>query len=110
MNANINDINKAFAVIAKLTAEDMLAIRKAAKLSKHGKVVDIKKLSTLKLTFEDKKALKNAKQRAFRATPEGREYANEASRKSLAAKKHAEAVKALIIEKINEQKLKQNKE
>ena len=105
MNASINDINKAFAVIAQLTAADMLAIRKAAKLSHKSVEVIETKPSKRALTPEESRARKNDKQRALRATPEGRAYANAASKKSVVVKKQrAEAVKALINERIDAQK------
>lgn len=53
------------------------------------------------LTEEEKKAKRNEAQKALRATPEGRTYANAASKKSIALKKakiaaELEALKALV--------------
>lgn len=52
------------------------------------------------LTAEEKRQRKNERQRLARSTPEGKAYANEASRKSIAAKKRGEAIKAFMAERV----------
>lgn len=84
------------ALIGSMTAEELLAIQRAhAAQQPTGRKV---------LTPEERRQRKNEAQAKVRSTPEGRAKANEASRRSIAARKHAEAVKALIVERITTQK------
>jgi len=53
------------------------------------------------MTAEEKKAARNAAQRLLRSTPEGKAYANAASKKSIALKKaRLEAEKAELLAKV----------
>ena len=57
------------------------------------------------LTTEEQKAKRNEAQRLLRSTPEGKAYANEASKKSIAKKKAkllAEALKGTVVAEAEE--------
>ena len=59
------------------------------------------KVARVLLTDEEKKAKRNEAQRALRSSPEGKAYANEASKRSIAKKKAAiaaelEALRAIV--------------
>lgn len=96
LNEAVMTIEAAIAVLSKLTAGDLAAIHKAAATA--AKVTNSE--AHHRRTDEEQRRIKNEKQRAFRATQEGREYANEASRRSIAAKRHLESVKALVNERL----------
>ena len=91
-------VEAAVALLQELTAQDIIAVHQAHKEA--AATVGSKSTQRTVLTAEEKRLRKNEYQRALRSTPEGRAYANEASKKSIAAKKRAEAVKALIAERI----------
>lgn len=111
---DIKALDEALTLLSKMTAADLLRVRAVHKTISADVVKALMQPLEQEvhraLTAEQRRARKNEAQRAFRATPEGRAYANEASKKSVAAKKHALAVKALITERISAQKeAKENK-
>lgn len=105
---DIKALNDALTLLSQMTAADLLRVRAVHKTISADVVKalmqPLEREVRRALTAEERRARKNEAQRAFRATPEGRAYANEASKKSVAAKKHAEAVKALVAERIAVQK------
>lgn len=92
---NATTIAATLALIASMTAEELLAVQKTHR--QHS--VSTKERKPL-LSTEEKRKRKNEAQRLVRATPEGRAKANEASKKSLASKKRSDEIKALMAERV----------
>ena len=74
------------AVIASMSLNDLLGTPTATPKAKV-KAMQGTKVPRVVLTAEELKAKRNETQKALRSTPEGRAYANEASKRSIAKKK-----------------------
>ena len=111
--APVADIAAALTLLSTITAEDLAAVHKAHGInykfppppSMFRRSTDVKPIDgppRLPFTMAERKLRKNERQRLSRATPEGRAYANEASKKSTAAKKLSEAAQQLMAERVLE--------
>ena len=86
--------------VANMSLNDILGVPMPTSKSK-SKATQGPKVPRVVLTAEEQKAKRNEAQRLLRSTPEGKAYANEASKRSIAAKKariaaELEALKAQV--------------
>lgn len=98
MSAIIKPITKA--IIASMSLNDLLGVPTLTPKAKV-KATQGTKVPRVVLTAEELKAKRNEAQKALRSTPEGRAYANEASKRSIAKKKarlqmEMDTLKALV--------------
>ena len=84
----------ALTLLSSMTVQDLLTVQQAHQVGVSPKMT---------LTAEERRKRKNEAQRLARSTPEGKAYANEASKKSIANKKRIDAIKALLKERIEAQ-------
>lgn len=81
-------------LLSSMTVQDLITVQQAHQTVTQPRIT---------LTAEERRKRKNEAQRLARSTPEGKAYANEASKKSIANKKRVEAIKALLKERIEAQ-------
>lgn len=94
-NNNVTDVaalDAALTLLSTITTKDLMAVQKAHKGVSALAMEALRESSGGQLlrsySAEQSRLRKNEAQKAFRSTPEGRAYANEAAKKSIAAKKN----------------------
>lgn len=101
---DVEAINAALALLSTITVRDLIAVHKVHKDASTKAIEALREAGGGQLikTYEDeqRRLRKNRLQQEFRATPEGKKYANDAARKSIAAKKKAEDMQAILNEHI----------